>query len=221
MAQKVAVALLTGDALSKLIGRIGRASANLTKMIQEAAVQCIAQSIIHRNATPAAQLFDAVGSSARRDALVQYFEMFGNLTWSKGEKKVIFVDMEKIPNGRKLAWTDEYAEKVAETLWFKVKAETQPKSIFDVEEEAQKFLERLSKAKGRGAELKNAGLLDRLLDTYRQFVGEQYLKATTALPTAEDVKVAAEAGKASAEKLQALQETFGGRPTKVAAGASK
>lgn len=217
MTKKVAVALMQATELSKLIGQIGRASAKLTEMVQVAAVQCIAQSIIHRNATPAMQLFDAVGTHARRDALVAYFQMHGNLTWSKGEKKVIFCDMEKIPNGRKLEWTEEYAEQVADMSWFKAAPEREPKSVFDVDEEASKFLERILKAKKRGAEIKNDGLLERLTQAYNKWVGEQYVAQTTLLPTDTDVKAAAQAGdKVAVEKLQDLQEKFGGRPTKVA-----
>lgn len=213
MTQAVAVTLMKADALSKLIGQIGRASAKLVDQIQTAAIQCIAQSIVHRNATPAMQLFDAVGSGARRDALVKYFEMFGNLTWSKAEKKVIFVDMEKIPGGRKLEWTDEYAQKVAAVVWLKAKAEPQPKSIFDVDEETSKFLERLTRAKGRGAELKNAALLERLMATYHAYVAEQYTGTT--IPTDEDLANAKDPVEKA--KLEALQQKFGGRPEKVPA----
>lgn len=215
MSKQVAVQLMQASELSKLIGQIGRASAKLMVQIQIAAVQCVAQSIVHRNATPAMQLFEVIAGT-RRDALVAYFEKFGNLTWSKAEKKVIFCDMEKIPNGRKLEWTAEYAETVAATSWLSTKKEAEPRSIFDVSEEAEKFLERLTKAKRKGVEIKNDALLERLYATYQQYVGEQYLKASTSLPTDEDVHAAEAAGdKVSAEKLRELQGKFGGRPTPV------
>jgi len=210
----VAVALMAMSDLSKLIGRIGKASATLTNQIQLAAVQCIGYSIRDRNATPAMQLFDAVGTTQRRDALVRYFEMFGNLGWSKAEKRVIFIDVAEVTKGQTvLEWTEEYAAKVAQVMWHKTKAEPEPKSVFDIDEETAKFIERFTRAKKRGAELKNGGLLERLMATYHAYVAEQY--RGTAIPTDEDLANAKDPVERA--KLEALQQKFGGKPQKVAA----
>lgn len=208
----VAVALMQADSLSKLIGQIGRASAKLVEQIQTAAVQCVAQSIVHRNATPAMQLFDAMGSGSRRDALVAYLELWGNLMWAKSEKKITFCDRERVPGGSKLEWTPEYSAKVADAMWLKAKAEPTPKSIFDVDEEAGKFLERLTRAKRRGAELKNSELLNRLEATYHAYVAEQYAVGTTGIPSAEDVVETAKTDRPKAEQMNKLIEKFGGKP---------
>jgi hypothetical protein len=217
MTQKlVAIALVASDVLAKMIGAVGKASTKLTQQIQDAAVQCVAQSIVHRNATPAAQLFEALSGSHRRDALVAYFEQFGNLTWSKAEKRVIFVDMEKLSNGKvKLEWTPEYSAKVAEALWFKAKPEVEPKSVLDIDEEASKFLERMTKQAKKVGEVKGSGLLTVLTQAYQKWVGEEYLRKTTAAPTQADI----DAAKTPAEKaqLEALAAKFGGMPQKVAA----
>lgn len=214
--QAVVAALMAMDGLSKLIGRIGKASATLTNQIQLAAVQCVGYSVRDRNATPAMQLFDALTPGHRRDALVAYFELFGNLTWSKGEKRVIFVDMDKA-FGRKLEWTEDYAAKVAESSWIKAKAEPQPKSVFDVDEEASKFLERILRAKKRGAEIKNSELLNRLEATYHAYVSEQYSQKGTGVPTAEDVVETAKTDRPKAEQMNKLIEKFGGKPAALPA----
>lgn len=207
----VAVTLMAMADLSKLIGRIGKASATLSNQIQAAAAQCIGYSVRDRNATPAMQLFDALSAGHRRDALVAHFEKFGNLTWSKAEKRIIFIDMDKA-FGRKLEWTAEYAKQVQETSWLKAKAEPQPKSVFDVDEETGKFLERALRAKGKVKEFKGGQLLERLMQTYHAYVAEQYVTGSTGIPTAEDVVETAKVDRPKAEAMNRLIEKFGGKP---------
>lgn len=207
----VAVTLMAMSDLSKLIGRIGKASATLSNQIQAAAAQCIGYSVRDRNATPAMQLFDALSAGHRRDALVAHFEKFGNLTWSKAEKRVIFIDMEKA-FGRKLEWTEEYAKQVQEASWLKAKAEPQPKSVFDVDEETAKFLERAVRAKGKVKDFKGAPLLERLMETYHKYVAEQYEAKGTGIPTAEDVVETAKTDRPKADQMNKLIEKFGGKP---------
>lgn len=207
--------LMEMAALSTLIGNIGRQRVAFDTAVQEAAVEVIGQSIVHRNVTPANQLLDVIGAHLK-PALVAHLEKFGNMAWSKADKKIVFFDVEKI-TGDKLDWNDEYRTKVAEALWFKTKKEAEPKSVYDVAEEAEKFLERLAKAGKKGVELKHKGLYERLLATYNRYQAETYLASTTALPTTEEVKSEdAQGNRASADSLRELQEKFGGRPTPVA-----
>lgn len=155
------------SALSKLIGSIGKRRVALDSAIQTAAVQCIAQSVVHRNATPAVQLFDVLGKSTRRDSLVALFERFGNLMWSKVDNKVTFCDVEKLPGRTKLEWTAEYATKVEAVLWFNAKPEPKIKSVFDVEDAVSTMIANIERnIKKGGMEIKNADLYDRIASAF-------------------------------------------------------
>jgi len=160
--------------LSKIISVIGRQKVRIDSMIQTAAVQAIAQSIVFRNSTPAAQLFEAVGPSTRRDALVKYLEMFGNLAWSKSEKRVVFYDVAAIENKPELAWSDEYSLKVSEFVWHKAKAEPKQVSMYDVEEKVSALIDSLRKSAKKGVELKHAPLLDAVEALYVKYVASTY-----------------------------------------------
>ena len=204
--------LMEMAALATLIGSIGRQRVAFDVAVQEALVEVIGQSIVHRNITPAAQLLDVIGAHLK-PVVVAHMETYGNIVWAKQEKKLKF--HENLMYGAPLAWTEEYREKLIATPWVKAKKETEPKSVYDVAEETDKFLERLLKVGKKGTELKNKGLLERLVETYNRFQAETFL-ARTAAPTAEDVQTAKESGdKASAERLQELREKFGGAPKAV------
>ena len=167
--------------LAKLIGEIGRSSVLLVGQIQVAAVACVAQSIVHRNATPAQQLFDAVGSSQRRDSLVSYFEAFGNLAWVKDEKtkkgSIAFFDVAKMCDKPALVWDEVTEQKCTETLWHQVKREPTPKSVFDVEAEVDALLTRLGKKQEQGADVKNSPLLNALVATVNRFCWQTHVHA--------------------------------------------
>lgn len=193
--------------LATLIGNIGRQRVEFDIAVQQAACEVIGQSVVHRNITPARQLLDVIGAHLK-PVIVAHFEKFGNIVWSRAEKKLVF--HANLMSGADLEWTDEYRATVLNTLWMKAKKEVEPKSSFDVAEETDKFLERMLKANKRGADLKHGELLKRITDTYNRYQAETYLAGTTALPTVADVKEGA-----SPEKLQQLQEQFGGKPSAV------
>lgn len=169
--------IMESTELTKLIGTIGKKSVALTGLIQTAAVECIAQSIVHRNATPAQQLYEAVGTTVRRDSLVKYFELWGNLAWSKQEKRVMFFDVEKII-GTKMVWDAEYAAKVTSNHWTAAKKEAAPVSKYDVSEEIDKLLERLHKLQKKGATIAHADLLLRIEQAYNAYQFEEFQRAT-------------------------------------------
>ena len=161
--------LMDSSRLSKLIGTIGRQRVRIDNLIQTAAVQCVAQSIVHRNSTPAAQLYDALGKSNRRDSLLTYFERFGNLTWSKVESRVIFFDVGTLPSKQALEWTETYATKVNGTLWFNAKPEPKAKSAYDVEDAVSKLIETVERAVKKGTEVKGLELFDAVSAAYYGF----------------------------------------------------
>lgn len=195
--------------LGQLILGIAKQRVAFDVEVQQAAYQCIGQSIVHRNSTPAADLYEAVGPHLKAVVLA-YFERFGNLCWSKTEKKVIFFDVAKRTDLPALEWTETYAAKVAEFIWTKAKKEPTPVSIYDVQEECDKFLERLMKAVKKGAELKHKALLERLSETFNRYTAETFLASVTAAPTEQDVADAKTP--ADKAKLEALRQHFGAKP---------
>jgi hypothetical protein len=220
--------------LSKLIGTIGRQRVRVETMIQTAAVQCIAQSIEHRNSTPAAQLYEVLGKSNRRDSLVAYFERFGNLAWSKVEDKVVFFDVASLPGRTTLTWSDEYAKKVEGVQWFNAKPEPKVKSVFDVEDAVSKLIESCERAIKKGIEVKNPELYDSVAAVLYAFKAdlkservaqaaakqdtpsvEQIIAATGA--SADEAREAlVAAGTVSEEKLAELAQRFGKAEVKAA-----
>lgn len=169
------VELWEAGVLSKFIGSIGKQKVALDQRIQQAFVQVVGQSIVHRNSTPAHQLFEATGTSSRRDALVAAFEKFGNLYWSKVEKRVMFADRSKLdknsPHYAELKWDEEYATMVAATPWYSLKKEPEPKSEYDVESELGKFINRFKKYIGDPhITVKHKDLLGKMQAVYNSYV---------------------------------------------------
>jgi len=149
--------LLNKEALTKLIDGIARKGSSLRRDIQNAAVQCIAQSIVHRNADPAIRLVNAMNKSLRKDSLVAYLETFGNLAYSKVDKTMKFYEVKV--KGSPLEWTEDYANKVCELMWDEAKAAPEPVSIYDVDEAFRKFLKHATTMVSKVPDVRNKELL--------------------------------------------------------------
>jgi hypothetical protein len=201
--------------LAKLIGTIGKQKVALDKNIQTAAAECVAQSIVHRNATPSMQLYDAVGNTTRRDALVAYFEKFGNLAWSKADKRIAFFDTEKILGAAaKLAWTEDYAKQVGDTPWASLKKEPEVVSVYDMDTEFSKFFKRLERlAADPAVTVKNKEMLAVVRAAYYHCAADLDMKSAkvddTIVAQGEEVErvLAAREG-ATPEQMAALETHF-------------
>ncbi len=225
--------LMEAGKLAKLIGVIGRQKVRQENMIQTAAIQSIAQSIVHRNSTPAAQLYSILGGSTRRDSLLAYFERFGNLAWSKVDSKVNFFDVAAVLKRDALEWTDDYASQVSAVLWYKAKPEPVVKSVFDVSDAVEKLIASCERAIKKGTAIRDVELFDDVAAVfyrYRAAEAESQLESMAhkgasreqlevAGGTTEQIKALlamqaeAEADAAEPEvspvKLEALAEHFG------------
>jgi hypothetical protein len=189
--------------LSKLIGAIGKRKVALDKAVQDAAVQCVAQSIVHRNATPAMELFVAMQGSMRRDALVSYMEKFGNLGWDKTEKKLTFRDNKRPASGDKF---EAWMEQASNTVWYTTKKESPIKSEFDAEEVIERAIDSLHRAAKRGAKILHPDALRVVESAYAQFKAMQ-LQAETS-PEVQEALEARAQGKATPAQLARLTEHF-------------
>ena len=157
------------------VGNIGRTSKELDGNIQLAAVAAVAFSVCKdRNATPAQQLLEVVNPHVKA-AVVAFFEKFGNLAYSKETKSMMFFDVGAKTDKEPLAWTDAYADEVMAFAWTTAKKAPEPKSVFDVQEEVDKLIDRLNKAAKKGATLQHAELLGRMTAVYNTYIGEQFM----------------------------------------------
>lgn len=154
--------------LNKMIGVIGRRGLQVHAMIQQAAVQCVAHSIMYGNVTPANQLCDALTNGARKDALVKYLETFGAIAYVKADKKLHHLKRESVE------WSDEYAKQCAETDWSKVKKQPEPSSIYDVTDALEKLIDNAHRAVKKKLEIKGSEVLGKLEEILTAVHVEQY-----------------------------------------------
>jgi hypothetical protein len=159
------MALMHTEALSKAIASIGKRGASLNKDIQTAAVAAVGYSVLHGDVTFGNRLLDALGTWTRKDALVAFFEKYGNFAWMKQDKKLVFY---KAIEGMTEKEFEEYAETLPQ--WDSAKRPPQIVSKYDVAAEFDKFLKRMEKLREDGTiELRNKALLDVLEDTTAKY----------------------------------------------------
>lgn len=171
--------VMEANALSKLIGNIGKSGLKLDAQIQLAAVQCIAYSIIDRNITPGQNLLDATSNGIRSDALVAFFEKHGQFAYDKQTKKLVFFDVKKITN-KDIEWSEAYERELMSTPWTGARKKQEPVSQYDFDEQATKFVERFKKlAADANVTVKHKDLLVKLVDVINAYHFEQYSKSTT------------------------------------------
>lgn len=184
---KILKPLMDLAVLMQAIGIIGRATIKTEAQIQHVAVQCIAQSIVHRNATPAKELYDNLPKGFRHDSLAAYFEKFGNLAFK--DKSIVFYDCEKL-SSKKIEWTPVYEISVESFHWTKGTKKADPKSIWDAEEDIGKVLERLVKlAADTTKTVLHKELLERVVATYNAYsLDSQGAGGQTAEEPAGDVE---------------------------------
>ena len=138
---KLQFKLLDDKQLATAINSVKTSGARFDALVQSAAANCIAQSVLHNNATPANDLFHAMPKGSRRDSLAAYFEKFGNLGYLKADKKIVYYNAKL----EKADWTPAYSLEVMAFPWTSGTKAADPKSTWDIEEEAQKFIDRMVK----------------------------------------------------------------------------
>jgi hypothetical protein len=155
----MAKALIPQADLIKRIGSIGKASAKLTRDIQEAAVNAIGYSIIHGDITIGQRLYEALGSSMRRQSLVSYFEKHGQFCWSANDKMFKFYKVEGIQFDYEslmgLPWDEAKKEAIVSDL--------------DVEDMVKRMIKRIENAIEKGVEVKHKDLYSDLTHTLARY----------------------------------------------------
>lgn len=167
--------LIEAKNYTALLGSIGRTRAKFNTMVQEACYTAIGYSVRDRNITPAKDLLDVIGSHLKH-VVVAHLEKHGNIKFDKGAKGLVFHENINAKEG----WTEGYSAYVAAQVWEKAKPEPTVKSMYDVEEELGKFLERMTNAAKKGVQLKNRDLLDSVTQAYNRHVTASFLATATA-----------------------------------------
>lgn len=168
MSQKVIAKLVEMSVLMGMIAKAGSQKAEYVGAVKIAASECIGQSIVHRNTTPANELLKVV-SKHHKATLVAYFEKFGNFAWMKAEDKLAFYE-----GDRKLEWTEEYAKQVLAFDWEDARKPTKVRSEYDVEAEFSRFMEQVKTAIKKGLTVKNADLIADLEAAKARYVITHY-----------------------------------------------
>lgn len=117
-------------------------AAKSVDLYQRLAVSAIVLSITDRNADPASRLVAAMHSGFRKDAMVAYLEAYGNLAWSKNDKKMMFYDAEAKGT---LPAESKDADVLYAIAWESMKKAPNPKSMYDAVNEVDNFIQRMQK----------------------------------------------------------------------------
>jgi len=165
------MALQSTQDLNKKIASIGRAGERLRKDIQSVAVQAIGYSIEHGDVTIGQRLFDALGTSMRRQALVTYFEKYGQFCWSSVEKKFVFFKVEGIKFDEKMLMATPWNEAKKENIV----------SELDVADLVAKLIKKVESGIEKKLDVKHSALIDDIKIAY-----SQYLQEDSAANDAED-----------------------------------
>lgn len=164
------IKLLEGKALAKLIGMIGTARVQLDEQVQLACVQVIAQSVLHRNTTPANSLLDAV-SKHHRATVVAYLEKFGNFAWNAKKESLDFREVHAASNES----LEGALDAIGEAKWYDAKKPAKVVSQYDAIRVIDGFFDAtLKKFEKDGIAVEHREVFDKARTAYRQVVGEYY-----------------------------------------------
>ena len=141
--------MLNQSQFNEMIGRIKARQTLLNKDIQACAVFAIELSIRDRNSTNADVLFQAFAGGLRKQAIVAYFEKFGNLAYADSDPKsgkkrpgMYFFDVEEM-TGEKPGALDTPTWK--EIDWHKASKESVVSSL-DIQERVASLLKQIKNA---------------------------------------------------------------------------
>lgn len=197
--------LMEGKALAKLIGSIGVARTKLDGEVQVAAVQCIGQSIVHRNTTPANSLLEAV-SKHHKATLVAYVEKFGNFQWERKAERLEFREVYKSDQ------LEMAMEKIGDAKWHDAKKPPKVVSQYDGMVMLEDFFDRWFKlTKKEGITVVNKPVVEAAYAAYCEQVVRAYGEGDKSKEQ-KAVDLALEArnkGLATPAQLQMLAEHYG------------
>lgn len=178
------------DAVTKQIASIGRAGARLIAAIQTAAVQVIGHAVKFGDVSLANALIDSTPKH-QRASLIAFLEAFGPFAYRKADKDVAFYDKNKTLKEAKIArgedLTQEYVDKLPR--WESMVKPQEPRSVYDVSVEADRFLTRMRKlSQDAQMTVKHKQLLDDLTAAYNKYSARLVLGEAADTAVGENVQ---------------------------------
>jgi hypothetical protein len=191
--------------LAVALKAITKSATNTRDKIQEVATWAIAVSITAGDVSVANNLIEALGTtkSLRKDSLVAHFEKFGNLAWSRQDKKFGFLVNAKhgITDG---VLTPEYEAVIVGARWDEAKREAEIVSEYDMERQFRTFIGRMEKIVLDPAnKVENADVLSAVRNAFNRINAEKMLRT---MKVDETVLDATAAQQAAYDAKQAAQE---------------
>lgn len=183
--------LETKDSITKQIASIGRAGVRLIAAIQIAAVQVIAHAVKHGDISLANGLVDATPKH-QRASLVAFLEAFGPFAYLKADKKLAFYAKNSKLSEAKIAQGGDLTQDYVDALprWESMVKPPEPRSQYDVQEEADRFITRMRKlAADSTLTLKHKDLLNDLTAAYNKYVARQALGEAADTAVGENVSL--------------------------------
>ncbi len=165
--QKTQFVPMEKDALLKEISNIGKAGAKLNLRIQIAALNAIHYSIAHGYIEYGQKLVLAMNAGQRKNSLVAFLEKWGKFEWNKEQKNLVFRKRDDLTLGS--------VETIGE-FWYDTIKAPEPKSMYDFEEDVQKFIKKMEKAINDQSTIVHSELRDYMVQAYQQWQQDQIVE---------------------------------------------
>ncbi len=152
------------SALNKEITSIAKTGNRLNVRIQHAALNAIFYSIQHGDIGFGQRLVLALNNGQRKNSLVAFLEKHGKFQWSKEQKSLVFKKRD-----------DLTIESIAEIKehWFEAIKAPEPKSMYDFEDEVNRFIKKMEKAVTDKATIKHVEIMDYVNAAIAQYHEDQ------------------------------------------------
>ena len=152
------------SALNKEITSIAKTGNRLNVRIQHAALNAIFYSIQHGDIGFGQRLVLALNNGQRKNSLVAFLEKHGKFQWSKEQKSIVFKKRDDL--------TVESLAEIKEH-WFEAIKAPEPKSMYDFEDEVNRFLKKMEKAVTDKATIKHVEIMDYVNAAIAQYHEDQ------------------------------------------------
>lgn len=152
------------SALNKEITSIAKTGNRLNTRIQHAALNAIFYSIQHGDIGFGQRLVLALNNGQRKNSLVAFLEKHGKFQWSKEQKSLVFKKRDDLT-------VDSIAE--IKEHWFEAIKAPEPKSMYDFEDEVNRFLKKMEKAVTDKATIKHVEIMDYVNAAIAQYHEDQ------------------------------------------------
>lgn len=152
------------SALNKEITSIAKTGNRLNVRIQHAALNAIFYSIQHGDIGFGQRLVLALNNGQRKNSLVAFLEKHGKFAWSKENKSLVFKKRDDL--------TVESIDEIKEQ-WFEAIKAPEPKSMYDFEDEVNRFIKKMEKAVTDKATIKHVEIMDYVHAAITQYHEDQ------------------------------------------------